>query len=95
MSLNYLFKLYFPLSLGGFILLKVIITWSKACFSLFSRYSSSAFSKLQKVGIRHPPPLPFIGNLLFFREVRSVVNSVYPCMLFLKNDFIQVTENLN
>lgn len=31
-------------------------------------YSSSAFSKLQKVGIRHPPPLPFIGNLLFFRE---------------------------
>ncbi|XP_015277571.1 PREDICTED: thromboxane-A synthase-like [Gekko japonicus] len=31
-------------------------------------YSTSAFSKLQKVGICHPPPLPFIGNLLFFRE---------------------------
>ncbi|XP_051499974.1 thromboxane-A synthase [Apus apus] len=31
-------------------------------------YSTSAFSKLSKVGIRHPPPLPFIGNLLFFRE---------------------------
>uniref|UniRef100_A0A8D0KXL3 Thromboxane-A synthase n=1 Tax=Strix occidentalis caurina TaxID=311401 RepID=A0A8D0KXL3_STROC len=33
-----------------------------------SWYSTSAFSKLSKVGIRHPPPLPFIGNLLFFRE---------------------------
>ncbi|XP_066175878.1 thromboxane-A synthase isoform X4 [Sylvia atricapilla] len=31
-------------------------------------YSTSAFSKLSRVGIRHPPPLPFIGNLLFFRE---------------------------
>ncbi|XP_023785690.1 thromboxane-A synthase [Cyanistes caeruleus] len=31
-------------------------------------YSTSAFSKLSKVGIQHPPPLPFIGNLLFFRE---------------------------
>ncbi|KAM9029881.1 thromboxane-A synthase isoform 7-T7 [Ara ararauna] len=32
------------------------------------KYSTSAFSKLSKVGIRHPPTLPFIGNLLFFRE---------------------------
>ncbi|XP_065709049.2 thromboxane-A synthase isoform X1 [Patagioenas fasciata] len=31
-------------------------------------YSTSAFSKLSKVGIRHPPPLPFVGNLFFFRE---------------------------
>ncbi|XP_025939651.1 thromboxane-A synthase isoform X3 [Apteryx rowi] len=31
-------------------------------------YSTSAFSGLAKVGIRHPPPLPFIGNLLFFQE---------------------------
>ncbi|XP_050826012.1 thromboxane-A synthase isoform X3 [Serinus canaria] len=31
-------------------------------------YSTSAFSKLSRVGIRHPPPLPFVGNLLFFRE---------------------------
>ncbi|KAM9582281.1 thromboxane-A synthase isoform 2-T2 [Guaruba guarouba] len=31
-------------------------------------YSTSAFSKLSKVGIRHPPTLPFIGNLLFFHE---------------------------
>ncbi|KAF2979807.1 hypothetical protein EK904_012831 [Melospiza melodia maxima] len=32
------------------------------------RYSTSAFSKLSRVGIQHPPPLPFIGNLLFFHE---------------------------
>ncbi|KAL9853865.1 thromboxane-A synthase isoform 1-T4 [Geothlypis trichas] len=31
-------------------------------------YSTSPFSKLGRVGIQHPPPLPFIGNLLFFRE---------------------------
>ncbi|XP_067392195.1 thromboxane-A synthase [Emydura macquarii macquarii] len=31
-------------------------------------YSTSAFSRLERVGIRHPPPLPFIGNLLFFRQ---------------------------
>ncbi|KAM7023061.1 thromboxane-A synthase [Passerculus sandwichensis] len=31
-------------------------------------YSTSAFYKLSRVGIQHPPPLPFIGNLLFFHE---------------------------
>uniref|UniRef100_A0A8C8VGF0 Thromboxane-A synthase n=1 Tax=Pelusios castaneus TaxID=367368 RepID=A0A8C8VGF0_9SAUR len=31
-------------------------------------YSTSAFSRLERVGIRHPAPLPFIGNLLFFRQ---------------------------
>ncbi|CAM4457201.1 thromboxane-A synthase isoform X1 [Caretta caretta] len=31
-------------------------------------YSTSSFSRLEKVGIRHPAPLPFIGNLLFFRQ---------------------------
>ncbi|XP_020656156.3 thromboxane-A synthase [Pogona vitticeps] len=31
-------------------------------------YSISGFSRLEKAGIRHPPPLPFIGNLLYFRE---------------------------
>ncbi|XP_010217139.1 PREDICTED: thromboxane-A synthase-like, partial [Tinamus guttatus] len=36
--------------------------------SQMTRYSTSAFSRLAKVGIRHPPPLPFIGNLLFFQE---------------------------
>ncbi|XP_025054707.1 thromboxane-A synthase [Alligator sinensis] len=31
-------------------------------------YSISAYSRLKRVGVRHPPPLPFIGNLLFFRQ---------------------------
>uniref|UniRef100_A0A8C0J6M3 Thromboxane-A synthase n=1 Tax=Chelonoidis abingdonii TaxID=106734 RepID=A0A8C0J6M3_CHEAB len=31
-------------------------------------YSTSSFSRLERVGIRHPAPLPFIGNLLFFRQ---------------------------
>jgi hypothetical protein len=39
----------------------------KFCF--FPRYSTSAFSRLEKLGIRHPKPSPFIGNLLFFRQV--------------------------
>uniref|UniRef100_A0A8B9N8N1 Uncharacterized protein n=1 Tax=Accipiter nisus TaxID=211598 RepID=A0A8B9N8N1_9AVES len=43
-----------------------------------SWYSTSAFSKLSKVGIRHPPPLPFIGNLLFFSEVRYGFLCIYP-----------------
>uniref|UniRef100_A0A8D0GT65 Thromboxane-A synthase n=1 Tax=Sphenodon punctatus TaxID=8508 RepID=A0A8D0GT65_SPHPU len=34
----------------------------------FPVYSTSAFSRLEKVGIRHPPTVPFIGNLLFFRQ---------------------------
>ncbi|KAB0375531.1 hypothetical protein FD755_012174, partial [Muntiacus reevesi] len=32
------------------------------------RYSTSAFSRLEKLGIRHPKPSPFIGNLAFFRQ---------------------------
>ncbi|XP_066111376.1 thromboxane-A synthase isoform X3 [Saccopteryx bilineata] len=31
-------------------------------------YSTSAFSRLEKLGIRHPKPSPFIGNLTFFRQ---------------------------
>ncbi|XP_072190990.1 thromboxane-A synthase isoform X1 [Excalfactoria chinensis] len=45
-------------TLALLVILMVLLYW----------YSTSAFSKLSKVGIRHPPPLPFIGNLLFFRE---------------------------
>nr|XP_056703416.1 thromboxane-A synthase [Euleptes europaea] len=41
-----------------FVIFLILLCW----------YSTSAFSKLEKVGIHHPPPLPFIGNLLFFRE---------------------------
>ncbi|XP_054548700.1 thromboxane-A synthase [Talpa occidentalis] len=35
---------------------------------LLKWYSMSAFSSLEKVGIRHPKPSPFIGNLTFFRQ---------------------------
>ncbi|XP_073506588.1 thromboxane-A synthase [Phyllobates terribilis] len=31
-------------------------------------YSISAFSQLQKMGIRHPKPTPFIGNVLLFQK---------------------------
>ncbi|XP_007659558.2 thromboxane-A synthase [Ornithorhynchus anatinus] len=35
-------------------------------FVLLKWYSTSAFSQLEKLGIRHPPPTPFIGNLTLF-----------------------------
>ncbi|XP_068133444.1 thromboxane-A synthase [Hyperolius riggenbachi] len=31
-------------------------------------YSTSAFSQLQKIGIQHPKPKPFIGNVLLFQK---------------------------
>ncbi|KAM4676694.1 LOW QUALITY PROTEIN: thromboxane-A synthase [Discoglossus pictus] len=31
-------------------------------------YSVSAFSQLERVGIKHPKPLPFIGNVLLFQK---------------------------
>ncbi|XP_030069772.1 thromboxane-A synthase isoform X1 [Microcaecilia unicolor] len=36
--------------------------------TLLAWYSTSAFSQLQRIGIRHPKPLPFIGNMLFFQK---------------------------
>nr|XP_045016491.1 thromboxane-A synthase [Jaculus jaculus] len=36
--------------------------------ALLKWYSMSAFSRLEKLGIRHPKPSPFIGNLTFFRQ---------------------------
>ncbi|XP_036904972.1 thromboxane-A synthase [Sturnira hondurensis] len=36
--------------------------------ALLKWYSTSAFSRLEKLGIRHPKPAPFIGNLTFFRQ---------------------------
>ncbi|XP_053574907.1 thromboxane-A synthase [Bombina bombina] len=35
---------------------------------LLSWYSVSAFSQLERVGIKHPKPLPLIGNVLLFKE---------------------------
>ncbi|XP_062032009.1 thromboxane-A synthase [Lepus europaeus] len=37
-----------------------------ALLALLKWYSTSAFSRLEKLGIRHPKPSPFIGNLPFF-----------------------------
>lgn len=33
------------------------------------RYSTSPYSVLQRCGIRHPKPTPFIGNMMLFRHV--------------------------
>ncbi|XP_006861309.1 PREDICTED: thromboxane-A synthase [Chrysochloris asiatica] len=45
-------------------------SWPEALASLsvLAWYSTSAFSRLEKLGIRHPKPFPFIGNLMFFRQ---------------------------
>nr|XP_051691622.1 thromboxane-A synthase isoform X2 [Oryctolagus cuniculus] len=37
-----------------------------ALLALLKWYSTSAFSRLEKLGISHPKPSPFIGNLPFF-----------------------------
>ncbi|KAG9472252.1 thromboxane-A synthase [Eleutherodactylus coqui] len=39
-----------------------------ALLGLLYWYSVSAFSQLQKMGIRHPKPAPFIGNVLCFQK---------------------------
>uniref|UniRef100_A0A8C5WEN0 Thromboxane-A synthase n=1 Tax=Leptobrachium leishanense TaxID=445787 RepID=A0A8C5WEN0_9ANUR len=36
--------------------------------SLLYWYSCSAFSQLKKIGISHPKPLPFIGNVMMFHK---------------------------
>ncbi|XP_032161857.1 thromboxane-A synthase isoform X1 [Mustela erminea] len=41
---------------------------SAVLLALLKWYSTSAFSRLEKLGIRHPKPSPFIGNLTFFRQ---------------------------
>lgn len=35
---------------------------------LLSMYSISPFYQLKKIGIKHPTPLPFIGNMLWFKQ---------------------------
>ncbi|XP_005875063.1 PREDICTED: thromboxane-A synthase isoform X1 [Myotis brandtii] len=44
------------------------VTLSVVLLALLTWYSTSAFSRLEKLGIRHPKPSPFIGNLTFFRQ---------------------------
>ncbi|XP_006887285.1 PREDICTED: uncharacterized protein LOC102855481 [Elephantulus edwardii] len=44
----------------------VTVTLAVALLAFLTWYSTSAFSRLEKLGIRHPRPSPFIGNLMFF-----------------------------
>ncbi|XP_031237470.1 thromboxane-A synthase isoform X3 [Mastomys coucha] len=46
----------------------VTVTLFVALLALLKWYSTSAFSRLEKLGIRHPKPSPFVGNLMFFRQ---------------------------
>ncbi|XP_051030638.1 thromboxane-A synthase isoform X2 [Phodopus roborovskii] len=46
----------------------VTLSLSMALLALLKWYSTSAFSRLEKLGIRHPKPSPFVGNLMFFRQ---------------------------
>lgn len=46
----------------------VTVTLLVALLALLKWYSMSAFSRLEKLGIRHPKPSPFVGNLMFFRQ---------------------------
>ncbi|KAM6202164.1 thromboxane-A synthase [Rhynchocyon petersi] len=44
----------------------VTVALTVALMAFLTWYSTSAFSQLEKLGIRHPKPSPFIGNLMFF-----------------------------
>ncbi|KAI5274078.1 Thromboxane-A Synthase [Manis pentadactyla] len=44
------------------------VALSVVLLALLKWYSTSPFSRLEKLGIRHPKPSPFIGNLAFFRQ---------------------------
>ncbi|XP_049499002.1 thromboxane-A synthase [Panthera uncia] len=46
----------------------VTVALSVVLLALLKWYSTSAFSRLEKLGIRHPKPSPFVGNLAFFRQ---------------------------
>ncbi|XP_040858303.1 thromboxane-A synthase [Ochotona curzoniae] len=46
----------------------VTVALSVTLLALLKWYSTSAFSRLEKLGIRHPKPSPFIGNLPFFYQ---------------------------
>ncbi|XP_075066753.1 thromboxane-A synthase [Mixophyes fleayi] len=51
--------------LDGF---KITLALVAGSLFLLYWYSVSAFSQLEKMGIRHPKPLPFIGNILLFQK---------------------------
>ncbi|XP_039218400.1 thromboxane-A synthase isoform X2 [Crotalus tigris] len=44
------------------------LTFLVVMLAFLAWHTTSSFSRLDKVGVRHPPSLPFIGNLLYFRE---------------------------
>ncbi|XP_027247311.1 thromboxane-A synthase isoform X4 [Cricetulus griseus] len=54
---------FLRLEAGGTV---VTLTLFVALLALLKWYSTSAFSRLEKLGIRHPKPSPFVGNLMFF-----------------------------
>lgn len=47
---------------------KVTLTVIAGLLGLLYWYSISAFSQLRGMGIRHPRPVPFIGNVLLFQK---------------------------
>ncbi|XP_046720362.1 thromboxane-A synthase isoform X1 [Silurus meridionalis] len=48
----------FNLSIGLFLLFLVLLYW----------YSTLPYSTLQRCGIRHPKPAPFLGNMMLFQD---------------------------
>ncbi|XP_010629973.1 thromboxane-A synthase isoform X2 [Fukomys damarensis] len=56
---------FFQMEVNG---LMVTVALAVVLMALLKWYSTSAFSALEKLGIRHPKPSPFIGNLTFFRQ---------------------------
>lgn len=51
--------------------------------ALSSRYSIYPFSVLSRCGIKHPKPVPFLGNIFMFRQVRYCFSfhqtEIHPC----------------
>ncbi|XP_069484830.1 thromboxane-A synthase [Ambystoma mexicanum] len=54
-----------PLEVDGTV---VTVTLLAVVLALLYWYSISPFSQLERLGIRHPKPTPFLGNLLFFQQ---------------------------
>ncbi|XP_069084097.1 thromboxane-A synthase [Pleurodeles waltl] len=54
-----------PLEVGGAV---ITVTLLALGLVLLYWYSVAPFSQLERLGIRHPKPTPFLGNLLFFER---------------------------